>query len=242
MEFGLLTYGASFAAGGLSTLSPCVLPLVPVVIGSALGAHRHGVVALASGLALSFTAMGVFIAAIGAALGFDQTLLRNVAAVLFVAIGAVLLSPAAQTWFATRTAGVSAAGGNVLHRIRPDGIHGQFAVGLLLGVVWTPCVGPTLGAAVTLASQGESLAGVTAVMVFFGLGTATPLVILGLLSREAFARLRGKLLNTGQQGKRALGGVLIVVGILVLTGADKTVEAWFTSQAPEWWIRLTTLL
>lgn len=242
MDFGLLTYGASFAAGALSTLSPCVLPLVPILVGSALGAHRYGVVALAIGLALSFTAMGVFIASIGAAIGFDQSVLRNIAAVFFIVIGAVLLWPGAQTWFAARTAGVSAAGGNVMHRIRIDGIQGQFVVGLLLGVVWTPCVGPTLGAAVTLASQGESLARVAMVMTVFGIGAAAPLVILGLLSREAFVRLRGKLLDVGRRGKGVLGGVLALVGVLVLTGIDKSMEIWLTSHAPEWWIRITTWL
>jgi cytochrome c-type biogenesis protein len=242
MDFGLLTFSAALAAGSLSTLSPCVLPLVPILIGSALGAHRYGVVALAAGLALSFTAVGVFIASIGVAIGLDQLLIRQIAAVLFVVFGLVLLSPALQAQFAARTAGLSAAGGNILNRITLDGMRGQFVVGLLLGVVWTPCVGPTLGAAVSLATQGESLAQVALVMTLFGIGAAAPLVILGLVSRQAFVRLRGKLLDFGKRGKLALGAVLLLVGILVLTGVDKTIEIWLTSHAPEWWIRLTTTL
>jgi len=242
VEFGLLSYATALAAGAVSTLSPCVLPLVPIIIGSALSAHRFGVIALAMGLTLSFTTIGILIASIGLAGGFDQGLLRQIGAVILLAFGLLLLSAAAQANFAARTSGLSAAGGNLLNRITPTGLGGQLAVGLMLGVVWSPCVGPTLGAAVTLASQGSNLSQVSLIMFLFGLGAATPLVVLGLLSRQAFMRWRGKLLETGKRGKQVLGVIMLLLGTMILTGADKMLEKWITQNGPEWWIQLTTSL
>ena len=139
--------GLALIAGLLSTLSPCVLPLVPIVIGAAIGEHRLGPVALAAGLSLSFVVIGLFVATVGFAAGLDHVLFRSVAAVLLIMIGAVLLVPRLQMQFA------SAAGpvGNWMQAhadgLSNRGLGGQFVVGLLLGAVWTPCVGPTLGAA-----------------------------------------------------------------------------------------------
>src|SRR3990170_3904957 len=92
--------GLALLAGLLSTLSPCVLPLVPIVIGTALGQHRHGPVALASGLALSFVVIGLFVATVGFAAGLDQSVFRFIAAVFMILIGAVLLVPRLQLQFA----------------------------------------------------------------------------------------------------------------------------------------------
>ena len=109
-----------------------------------------------------------------------------------------------------------------------------------LGVVWSPCVGPTLGAAVTLASQGQNLGQVALLMALFGIGAALPLVALGLVSRGAMAKVRGRMLAAGRVGKQALGGVMLGLGILILSGADKLFEAWVLKAAPGWLVRLTT--
>ena len=86
-------------------------------------------------------------------------------------------------------------------RIPFDGLPGQFALGFFLRLVWAPCVGPTLGAAVSLASQGHALGQVALVMLLFGIGAALPLALLGTLSREAMLRVRGKLMEVGSTGK-----------------------------------------
>src|SRR5262245_39335238 len=99
--------GLALLAGVLSTLSPCVLPLVPIVLGAALGEHRYGPVALASGLALSFVAIGLFVATIGFAAGISQDLFRAGAAVLLIAAGLVLLMPRLQMQVAAAAAPVS---------------------------------------------------------------------------------------------------------------------------------------
>lgn len=237
---GAATYGLSLVAGSLSTLSPCVLPIVPILLGTAVAAHRLGPLALAGGLALSFTVVGVAVASVGAALGIDASLLRDAAAVILVGIGLLLLIDRLQERFALAASGLSGAGHVLLGKVTLNGLPGQFILGLLLGLLWSPCVGPTLGAAITLASQGEALAQVTLVMALFGLGAGLPLVALGFASRQVMLGLRGRLLAAGKTGKRALGGVLLILGVAILSGIDKRFEAWAVDHAPAWLISLTT--
>lgn len=238
VTFGV--YGLSFLAGLLSILSPCVLPLVPIIVGTALNTHRYGPFVLALGLAISFTAVGIFIATIGASIGIDQELFRVIAATLLITFGIVLLSTTLQGKFASATAGIGGAGNNLLSKVSTDSLSGQFVLGLLLGVVWSPCVGPVLGATITLASQGTNLGHVTLVMTLFGLGAGLPLILLGLLSRQAMLSVRSKLSTAGKVGKRILGAILLLVGLLIISNLDKHVEALIVTSSPDWLISLTT--
>jgi cytochrome c-type biogenesis protein len=239
MITGIGVYGLSMIAGTLSTLSPCTLPLVPILVGTALAAHRYGAVALASGLALAYAVAGVFLATVGLAIGLDQVVFRNVAAGLLVLFGMVLLSEQLQGVFAIATAGLSGGSQSLLERMSTDSLMGQFLLGALLGIVWSPCVGPTLGAAIILASQGKDLIHVSAVMLLFGVGAALPLVALGLMSHQAMLRFKSKLFATGKVGKKLLGAVLLLLGIIVISGIDKVFEAWILTHAPEWLTSLT---
>ena len=155
MEFGLGTYGLGYVAGVLSTLSPCVLPLLPIVLAGAASAHRWGAAALTAGLALSFTAMGMFVATVGVSIGLDAEVLRRISAWLLVAAGGLLLLPALQQRFVMVTAGIANVGQSWLSGLDVGGLRGQFFVGLVLGTIWSPCAGPTLGAAIALAAQGR---------------------------------------------------------------------------------------
>lgn len=140
-------------AGVLSTLSPCVLPLIPMVLGAAMGEHRLGPVALATGLAISFVAIGLFIATIGYSMGLEAGNLRTIGAAILIAIGVTLLVPSLQTQLAVVAGPVSGWADSRLGGFATTGLGGQLGLGLLLGVVWSPCVGPTLGAASMLASS-----------------------------------------------------------------------------------------
>jgi len=234
------TLGLALLAGALSVLSPCVLPLVPIVLGAAADEHRLGPVALALGLAVSFTAIGLFVATIGFAAGLDTGVFRTVAAILLIGVGVVLLVPRLQEQFALAAAPVSNWAGSYTDNFTPGGLAGQFGLGLLLGAVWSPCVGPTLGAASVLAAKGEDLFQVALTMIAFGIGAALPLMLLGVLSREALMRWRGRLMETGKAGKAILGVALIAVGLLVATNLDKQLEAILVEASPDWLTKLTT--
>src|SRR6266542_25248 len=172
----MATLGLAFLAGILSTLSPCVIPLIPLVLGTALSEHKLGPAALAAGLALSFTVVGLFVATIGFAIGLDAGVFRSSAAILMVGVGVVLIVPRFQASLAVASGPIgnwaeSRFGGTVR-----TGLLGQVSVGLLLGIVWAPCAGPTLGAASVLAASGQNLGEVAATMVVFGIGAALPLL------------------------------------------------------------------
>jgi cytochrome c biogenesis protein CcdA len=240
MPLGLASYGLGLLAGLLSILSPCVLPLVPVVVGTALAAHPLGAAGLALGLAVSFTTVGLFVATIGFAIGLDAEWFRQAASVLLMGFGAVLLSASLQRHFATATASLSRVADGWLQRLRLNGLGGQLMVGLLLGLVWAPCVGPTLGAATLLASKGQNLGQVATVMALFGIGAALPLAAIGTVSRRVFANARGNLLLTGSWGKHALGALMVALGVLMLSGWDRSIENYLVDMSPTWLTNLTT--
>ncbi|MBZ0142326.1 MAG: cytochrome c biogenesis protein CcdA, partial [Rhodocyclaceae bacterium] len=128
-------------AGVLTTLSPCVLPVLPVVLLAALQQHRYGPLALAAGMSLAFTALGIGIATIGFSLDIGSGAVRLAAALVMIAFGAVLLSSRLQAAFARAGSPLSDRLNAMTARFAPDGLGGQFLLGLLLGAVWTPCSG-----------------------------------------------------------------------------------------------------
>jgi cytochrome c-type biogenesis protein len=236
----MATLALAFLAGLLSILSPCVLPLVPLVLGAAISEHRFGPVALAAGLAVSFTGLGLLVALVGFSVGIDATVFRMVAAVVMIALGATLMLPVFQVRLAAASGPVANWAEQTFGGFATSGLGGQFGVGLLLGAVWSPCVGPTLGAASLLASQGRDLGQVAATMTMFGIGAGLPLMLLGLVSRARLARMRDRMLSAGRNGKLALGLLFVVVGIAIVTGLDKRLETVLVDASPAWLTALTT--
>ena len=230
----------SFAAGALSTLSPCVLPILPIVLFGVLEKHAWGPVALAAGLSVSFAAVGVAIASIGFNVGLDPSTLRYAVAVLMIAMGLILLVPALQARLATLASPISIGGQSLLDHVQPSGLAGQFVLGILLGAIWSPCSGPTLGAAIGLAAQGDSMIKAAAVMATFGFGASTPILALAYGSRQAVFSRRDMLTKTTRIAKPVMGAAFMFVGAFVLTGFDKIVETSLTNAMPDWWAALTT--
>jgi cytochrome c biogenesis protein CcdA len=227
-------------AGVLSILSPCVLPLLPVVLAGAVAEHQLAPLGLAAGVAVSFTAIGVFVATIGFSIGLDMTVFRSAAAVLLILLGAVLLVPRFQTQFATAAGPVSNWTQNRFGGASTSGISGQFGVGLLLGAVWTPCVGPTLGAASIMAARGENLGTVILTMLAFGIGTSLPLLALASMSREALLRWRSRMLSASSGVKMVLGALLVIAGVMTLSGFDRTIQIGLERALPDWLVAITT--
>ena len=236
----IATLGLAFLAGLLSILSPCVLPLLPLVLGAAASEHRWGPVALAAGLALSFVSIGLFVATIGFSVGLDGGVFRTAGAILLLTIGVVLIVPRLQAGFAVAAGPASNWAEQRFSGFSKAGLWGQFGVGLLLGAVWSPCVGPTLGAASVLAAQSRDLGRVALTMALFGIGAAMPLLLLGLLSRETIMRWRGMLTGAGAAAKSSLGLILVVTSLAVLLGLDKAIETALVDASPEWLTTLTT--
>ncbi len=234
------TLGLALLAGLLTSLSPCVLPLLPLVLGASSGERRLGPAALAGGLALSYVAVGLFVATIGFAIGLDSDVFRKVSAAILVLFGLVLLLPKLQNRFAFLASPIGDWADGRLRALAPSGLGGQFIIGLLLGALWSPCVGPTLGAASLLASQGKDLPSVALTMALFGVGAALPLLLIGMASRQTMARWRGALIGAGAAGKSALGALFIGLAGAVLLGFDKRLESALVEASPQWLTHLTT--
>ena len=227
-------------AGTLSVLSPCVLPLLPVLFVGAGTADRFGIIFLTAGLTLSFTAISLFVATLGFVLGIDGQLFQFLSASLLIAVGTVLVMPRLQSQFASLLNPVRALLEQKAHGLAATGPCGQFGLGVLLGGAWTPCTGPTLGAAALMAATRHDGAEAGFIMLVFALGAALPLLFLGQISRATFSRWRSLLATTGRHGRMLLGFVLIVFGLMSVTGTDQRIETILLSHQPTWLIALTT--
>jgi cytochrome c biogenesis protein CcdA len=157
-----------------------------------------------------------------------------------IGLGVILLVPSWQARLAAAGGPISSWADRRFGGFASSGLAGQFAIGLLLGAVWSPCVGPTLGAASLLASQGHDLPRVALTMAVFGIGAALPLILLGLLSRATLMGVRARLMSAGKFGKGLLGALFIVIGAAIVSGADKRMEATLVAASPAWLTELTT--
>lgn len=237
---GALNPALGFVAGALTILSPCVLPLVPIVLGNALQKNRLAPLALAGGLVASFTVTGLVLATLGDALGLSSQSVSGVGAIALILGGVFLLSKRVQDGVARAAAPLVNWAGNRQAGLERFGLAGQALIGALLGIVWSPCVGPTLGAATLLAAQGGNLAAAATVMLAFALGIAAMLLLVALAARGVMARRRGALLSAGQRGKWLLGGAMAAVGVLILSGGDHWIEGQLLALSPAWLTNLTT--
>jgi len=236
MEFTAFFF--SFIAGVLSTLSPCVLPILPIIISSALQHSRQGLIALIIGISLSFAITGSLISYAAMAWEFDIGIIKTVSASLLLTFGLIILIDPLNVKFTQIASRLMSGGNNKVATYEATGTSGQFILGLLLGFVWTPCVGPTLGAAISLAIQGDSLPIVFGIMLVFGAGAGVPLLILGSLSGKIINR--EKLNNNVNVMKKILGVFLILIALTILLGYDRHLETLLVELMPDWLTDLTT--
>lgn len=229
----------AFVAGLLTLINPCVLPLLPIVIASALQSSRLGPIALAAGLVLSFTVIGVSVTAFGHLIGIDTEMINRIAAVMMIVFGILLLIPQSQKIFAAITSPLANSANRKLDNVEGSGLFGQFIVGTLLGAVWSPCIGPTLGGAISLAAAGEGLAQAAFTMLSFGLGVAVMLVGLAYGSREVLAKRRGRLMKAMPWTRTLLGICLIVIGVVLYMHWHRVIESWLLDVLPAWFIDLS---
>lgn len=234
-----VTLGTSFLAGALAILSPCVLPILPILLLSALQQHKLGPIGLVLGLSTTFTIFGLALAATGTVLGIDPDMLRNVLAVLLIALGLILMFEALQNLFMRMVNPLASRAQQASQSTAISGFWGQFVLGLILGGAWIPCTGPTLALATSLAAGGESMTQAAMIMMAYSLGISLPIIGISYVARGAVGD-KGRLMKIGKLGKRLLGGVILLVGILLITGYDKVLEAKILSITPTWLLKLTT--
>lgn len=223
-----------YLAGLLTLINPCVLPVLPIVLATALQAGRGGPLVLAAGMSLSFVIVGMSVAVFGRALGIDDVMIARAGAFMMVLFGVILVVPQFSARFATVTAGMSARADAGMDDVNRDGLGGQFVGGALLGAVWVPCVGPTLGGAIALASAGENLGWAAATMLSFALGISTIIVTLAYGAQNAIRARKAWLQAISGRVRLITGVIFIALGTALFFGLHQMAEIWLLDRLPFW--------
>jgi cytochrome c biogenesis protein CcdA len=232
----------AYLAGILTLINPCVLPVLPIVLASSLHRDRRAPIALAAGLSTAFVALGLGVNALGPVLGLDMEDVSRGAALVMVVFGLVMLVPALGDRFSMATSGLAARAGLQIDQISDAGLGGQFLSGTLLGAVWSPCIGPTLGAAIALASTGESLGRAGAIMLAFALGVSTLILVLAYGAKSAIRRRQSALRVLAERAKPIMGIVFILVGAALWFRLNHILETWLINTLPPWLIDFSVIL
>ena len=232
----------AYLAGLLTLINPCVVPVLPIVLASALNAGRSGPWALAAGLTVSFVAFGMFVTTIGYSIGLTQERLAQIGALVMIMFGLVLLVPAFSRRFEAATQGVAGAANKQMLGLDLGGNSGQFFGGVLLGAVWSPCIGPTLGGAIALASQGESLLWAMLIMLFFAFGVSTLILGLSWGAQSALRTRTEALKSLAERSKPILGVVFVAVGLMIYFKIHHIIERWALQTLPAWLLDFSVIL
>lgn len=229
-----------YLAGLLTLINPCVLPVLPIVLASAMQAGRYGPLAIAAGMCLSFVSLGMLIATLGYSIGLTEQLMSRIGAVMMMVFGLILLIPRMNMAFATATTSLSQNAEANLNQMPVTSMKSHFAGGLLLGAIWSPCVGPTLGGAISMASQGTDLVQAFFIMLSFGLGISTVIVALGFGTQETIRRRQKSLGGIAQAAKPIMGLTFLFVGLMVFFKIHHIAESWLVAVLPDWFQDLST--
>jgi len=164
----------SLLAGSLSTLNPCVFPLLPLVLGGAMQNNRLAPMAMGLGMASSFAILGVLIGLLGDTIGLDTDLVRAAGGWLLVLIGLAMWIPALNERVTRLMTPLASNAQGLSNQLNTQSLISAFALGGVLGFVWSPCSGPLLLSAITLVATEGGLVRGGLVLGLFGLGAAIP--------------------------------------------------------------------
>ncbi len=217
--------GLAFAGGILTVLSPCVLPILPIVVGRSLQSHRFGPVALVAGLVGGFAVAGSLLGITANWLTGLTNGLRMAAVMALLILGLLTLFPA----WSYRLFSVLPIG----HWREPKrvGLTGEFWLGTQLGLLWTPCAGPVLGAILVIAATSSQIAGTFGLLLAYGVGAAFPLLAIAYGGRrlgQSFLRLRPHSALLQKIG----GGMIVMAAIAILLGWDIQIQLWLAPLFP----------
>jgi cytochrome c-type biogenesis protein len=226
MPASTFSIGLALLGGTLTVLSPCVLPILPILIGRSLQSNRYGPIALVSGLVGGFAVAGSLLGITASWLTGLSNLLRDGAIALLLVLGLLAIFPA---WSYRLFSFLRIAQWT---KERPRiGLAGEFWLGTQLGLLWTPCAGPVLGGILVLAAANQQAVSAFGLLVVYGVGAAIPLLAIAYSGRTFSQRL----LNLRSHGAtlQRVGGIMIVgTAIAILLGWDVQIQLWLAPLFP----------
>lgn len=228
------TVSAAFLGGILSFLSPCVLPLVPTYlayVGGSADAKRRALLLNAAsfilGFSLVFIALGASASALGSVMRANKQVLMLVGGILVIFFGLVMLGVIRLPWLYRDT------------RLRYEGQTrtpwGAMLLGMAFAAGWTPCIGPILGAILTMAGAAGTLAAGVGLLSAYAIGLGIPFMLAALLL-EPFMRFSKGFRRWLPWVERASGVILLVAGVLMLTGTYEALNGYLIKVTPSWLI------
>lgn len=230
-----LSWGLAWTAGVLTVLSPCILPILPILVGRALQSHRFGPVALVAGLTLSFAAFGSLLGMTASWLTGLTNLLRGTAIALLLVLGVLAMFPQWSDGLTHRLS--DQLPWRKAFRFKParddlsPGLWREFWLGSQLGLLWTPCAGPVLGSILLLASVEQQAGSAFGLLLIYGLGASLPMLALAYGGRSMGQRLI-KFRVRAAVLQRLAGVMVTATAIAILLGWDVQVQLWLAPLFP----------
>lgn len=233
--------GFTYVAGVLTALSPCVLPLLPIVVGGAMQQHRAAPLLMGLGMTTAFATGGLLLGAIGPMLGLDPVWMHQIAAWSLIVFGLALLFEPLTRMISRMVQPLAITADLMAEEIgQKRSPLMAFLFGGLLGLAWSPCAGPMLVSSAALVATGRDALLGAFLMGLFGLGAATPMVMAAYASRAGFKRLRNWAMGNNRRLRIDFGLLAIVSGIILATGLDKLIATQVMAILPDGWLELIT--
>jgi cytochrome c biogenesis protein CcdA/thiol-disulfide isomerase/thioredoxin len=233
----LLSFFA-FLAGIVTILSPCILPILPIVLSGAIGSNsKSRPLGIVTGFVLSFTFFTLFLSSIVRAFGISADSLRTLSIVIIAVFGISLLIPQVQALLERLFARLS----NLVptQNTNPT-FSGGVILGLSLGLLWTPCVGPILASVITLAATSTVTAQTVLITLSYSLGTAIPMFFVIFLGGKAFQNNPWLLKNT-QNIQKVFGVLMIILSIALYFNFDRKFQTFILETFPKYGTGLTSI-
>ena len=223
-------------AGMLTIAAPCVLPMLPVVLGASIGqSNRWRPVFIASGFATAFWVVGLVFSAASQAAGLSPEMLRDAATGMLLFFGLLMLWPHPFEWLSIRLNGVinrvNTAGTRAVNRVSNNNWSG-FVLGLTLGAVWTPCAGPVLGSILTLVATAPATGQAALLMACYSVGAALPMLAIAYGGQYASDRVRQLARNT-QRLQKGFGFLVVLVAVATYLQYDTLATVWLSNFYPQ---------
>jgi len=231
-----LLLGFAFLAGIVTILSPCILPVLPVVLSGGISGGKQRPLGIVAGFIASFTFFTLFLTSIVRATGVSPDALRSVSVVVIIAFGLSLLVPKLQAFIEQFLSRVS----SLAKRTERSDFAGGIFIGASLGLVWTPCVGPILASVISLALTGTVTTTAFFITLAYSIGTAIPMLAIVWGGRALLQKVPWLVASTGKIQK-IFGLLMILTALAIATNLDRKFQTYILTTFPQYGVGLTKL-